>query len=571
LVKKKIDKKKMKAGSQRILIRRLYGLIAIIVITCIVTAGLIYYNSSNVSTQSENLEVTASMQQDFSELVNHLNQTSIIYYQLATSGYNRALTESAADHLTEADSIFANLQEQVDGDESLEHYFSNLSEAIISYQEIYEENFTSIYLGDETDRVASRVVLVITRNDDVINRVNERIQNQLAERRDQVSDQLQQTLTRSDTIITIAIAVLIVVPLLILILFARNLNSGVTLVMKRIKAYHNGDLSYQQTTKRKDEFAEIDNRLAEMGKRLDSIINRNKSISQDVLNVVATTSQKSSDQLKGMSEIEMMMGEFSTEMERQTDFTGTISATTEELSSSAEEIQSSISKVSLQLKELEHVSNHGLNLMYQLEKTANNLNSKTSSTSARVDQMKEQLEHITSFVQGIDEIADQTNLLAINASIEAAKAGKEGRSFAVVATEIRKLSQGTNEFSDQIKQVLEKLNSEVSDVVTDFDLFEAESLATLESTVESATLFKQISTDNTQVTQAHNEIDESILEINQAIENVVESVTELADGANVLQEKSHSVAQIVEAQTVRQGELVDEVESLKEIANKLND
>ena len=560
----------MRARSDRKLIRRLYGLITIIVFTCIVTAGLIYYNSSNVSTQSENLDATATMQQDFSELVNHLNQTSIIYYQLATSGYSKSLTEDAANHLVAAESIFADLQVRVDGDESLEHYFSNLSEAIISYQEIYEENFKSIYLGDETDRIASRVVLVITRNDEVINRVNERIQNQLAEKRDEVAEVLQDALLRSDTIIMIAIIVLIVVPLLILIFFARNLNSGVTLVMKRIKAYHNGDLSYQQTTKRKDEFAEIDNRLTEMGKRLDLIINRNKSISRDVLNVVASTSQKSSDQLKGMSEIEMMMDEFSAEMERQTDFTGTISATTEELSSSAEEIQSSINKVSLQLRELENVSNHGLNLMNQLEKTANNLNSKTSLTSGRVDQMKEQLEHITSFIQGIDEIADQTNLLAINASIEAAKAGKEGRSFAVVATEIRKLSQGTNDFSGQIKQVLEKLNSEVSDVVTDFDLFEAESLATLESTVESATLFKQISTDNTKVTQSHNEIDLSILEINQAIENVVESVTELADGANVLQEKSNLVAQIVEEQTVRQEELVDEVESLKEISNQLN-
>lgn len=312
-------------------------------------------------------------------------------------------------------------------------------------------------------------------------------------------------------------------------------------------------------------------RLAEMGERLHAIINRNERISKEVLNVVQMTSQKSSAQLKGMSEIEKMMEEFSHEMERQTDFTGTISAITEELSSSSEEIQSSISKVSSQMRELENVSNHGLSLMNNLELTVNNLNSKTSTTSTRVDQMKDQLEHITSFIQGIDDIASQTNLLAINASIEAAKAGKEGRSFAVVATEIRKLSQGTNDFSNQIKEVLEELNVEVSEVVSDFDVFKAESLVSLENTAESATLFKQISTDNTKVTQAHDEIDLSIMEINQAIGNVVESVTELADGANVLQDKSQLVARIIEDQTTRQEELTNDVVSLEETANRLND
>lgn len=561
----------MKASANKKLIHRLYTLISIIVITCIFTGGLIYYNSLNVSRQSENLEEVASLQQDFSELVNNLNQTSIIYYQLATSGYNQSLTENAADYLTNAETLFNDIKSKVAEDESLEHYFANLSEAIVSYQAIYEENFTTMYLGDEADRVASRVVLVITRNDDTINRVNDRIQLQLAERRDEVSDVLQVALRRSDTIITIAIIILILVPLVILIFFARNLSSGVNLVMNRIKAYHDGNLNYQQSTKRKDEFSEIDHRLAEMGERLHAIINRNERISKEVLNVVQMTSQKSSAQLKGMSEIEKMMEEFSHEMERQTDFTGTISAITEELSSSAEEIQSSISKVSSQMRELENVSNHGLSLMNNLELTVNNLNSKTSTTSTRVDQMKDQLEHITSFIQGIDDIASQTNLLAINASIEAAKAGKEGRSFAVVATEIRKLSQGTNDFSNQIKEVLEELNVEVSEVVSDFDVFKAESLVSLENTAESATLFKQISTDNTKVTQAHEEIDLSITEINQAIGNVVESVTELADGANVLQDKSQLVARIVEDQTTRQEELTNDVVSLEETANRLND
>lgn len=561
----------MKANTDRRLIHRLYMLISAIVVTCIVAAGCIYTFSSEVTNQSELLEETATLQQDFAELVNHLNQTSIVYYQLATSGYNQDLAEDAERFLSEARTLFTDITHRIEENDSLEHYFQNLDDAITSYQSIYEENFTTVFLGDEADRIRSRVVPVITRNEEAINSVNERIQDNLSERRDGASDALHQSLSRSETVIMIALIVLIIVPLLSLLFFAKSLKSGVNLVMKRIKAYHDGNLAYSHSTKRNDEFAKIDSRLANMGEQLRSILDRNQQISEDVLNVVQATSQKSSDQLKGMSEIDSMMIEFSEEMERQTDFTGTISATTEEVSSSSEEIQSSIGKVSTQLKELETVSNHGLHLMNELEHTMKDLNDQTSGTSDRVDHMQGHLEHITSFIQGIDDIAAQTNLLAINASIEAAKAGQEGRSFAVVADEIRKLSQGTNDFSDQIKNVLEELSKEATQVVTAFSYFKADTLQSLEKTAESATIFKQISTDNSKVTREHHEIDQSIMEINQAIENVVESVTELVNGATVLQEKSSSVAQIVEEQTGRQEELTNEVISLEETAKLLKD
>ncbi|WP_440895016.1 methyl-accepting chemotaxis protein [Amphibacillus sp. Q70] len=572
MAKKKGQKqRKMKANTDRRLIRRLYTLISVIVVTCIVAASFIYTFSSEVSNQSESLEETASLQQDFAELVNHLNQTSIVYYQLATSGYNQDLAEDAEHFLSEARTLFTDITHRIEENDSLEHYFQNLDDAITSYQSIFEENFTTVFLGEEADRIRSRVVPVITRNEEAINTVNERIQDNLSDRRDETSDTLHQSLSRSETIIMIALIVLIIVPLLSLLFFAKSLKSGVSLVMKRIEAYHDGNLAYSHGTKRNDEFAKIDSRLANMGEQLRSILSRNQQISEDVLNVVQATSQKSSDQLKGMSEIDSMMIEFSEEMERQTDFTGTISATTEEVSSSSEEIQSSIGKVSKQLKELETVSDHGLHLMSELEHTMKDLNDQTSGTSDRVDHMQGHLEHITSFIQGIDDIADQTNLLAINASIEAAKAGKEGRSFAVVANEIRKLSQGTNDFSNQTKNVLEELSKEVTHVVTAFTHFKADTLQSLEKTAESAAIFKQISTDNSKVTREHQEIDQSIMEINQAIENVVESVTELVNGATVLQEKSSSVAKIVEDQTKRQEELTNEVISLEETATLLKD
>ncbi|MBF4283703.1 methyl-accepting chemotaxis protein [Vibrio anguillarum] len=211
----------------------------------------------------------------------------------------------------------------------------------------------------------------------------------------------------------------------------------------------------------------------------------------------------------------------------QADHTTTMATAVQEMVSTISEISESTSVAVEGVHKAAHNAQQGRLVVESTVKNVDELSRTLEKSQISIASLNKHVEQIGGAVNIIQGIAEQTNLLALNAAIEAARAGEQGRGFAVVADEVRALASRTHQSTEEITNVVSAIQSQMSTVVTDIAQCNTQGHATLTASGELDNSLRQILSDMEMIQSNSERIASAIEEQGIVMNQVSESITEL--------------------------------------------
>lgn len=227
-----------------------------------------------------------------------------------------------------------------------------------------------------------------------------------------------------------------------------------------------------------------------------------------------------------------------------------------EMAATVQEVAKNTADTSQATAEANDKTRHGNSLVKQTIDAINALNDEICQASDVITELNTETENITSVLDVIKGVAEQTNLLALNAAIEAARAGEQGRGFAVVADEVRTLAQRTQESTSDIESMIETLQAGASKAVNAMSVSQSQAASSVEYAGKTG--------------ESLNDITESINNISDMNAQIASAAEEQSAVADEVNKNIHSITENVEMVASSSTEITASAENLAETANRLH-
>jgi methyl-accepting chemotaxis protein len=240
----------------------------------------------------------------------------------------------------------------------------------------------------------------------------------------------------------------------------------------------------------------------------------------------------------------------------QSDAASSMAASVEEMAVSIDQVKENASEAHSISQTAGKISEEGAAVIHNAASEMRNISEAVQASSEIIEDLGHQSDQITSIVNTIKEIADQTNLLALNAAIEAARAGEQGRGFAVVADEVRKLAERTGNSTKEIGEMVAKIQSGTRSAVSSMQ----DGVRQVGNGVELAN----------RAGDSINQIRDGALRVTVVVNGISDSISEQSMASNEIAQKLEVIAQMSEESAAAVRQTADAARQLQTLSNALH-
>ncbi|MCG9638358.1 methyl-accepting chemotaxis protein [Vibrio sp. Isolate34] len=294
---------------------------------------------------------------------------------------------------------------------------------------------------------------------------------------------------------------------------AHSVREPLTRILGTLEGLTEGDMTQRIDIRYDNEFSRVSRHINTLADNLHNILVKLNDASDD-LTKTASVNQKTSSETQA-------------QLNSQREQTATVATAMTEMSHSVQEVANSAQSSLTMVQQVESASESGRQIMNTNISTINQLEVRLNESVGAVGELQQMSSQIGSILDVIRGIAEQTNLLALNAAIEAARAGEQGRGFAVVADEVRVLAQKTTQSTSEIETMISNLQSSsktasnvIESCMSDMDMSVQQASNANSAMEEIQALILEISHMSTHISQAAAEQSETSGDIARNIEDI---------------------------------------------------
>ncbi|MBM7660963.1 methyl-accepting chemotaxis protein [Bacillus mesophilus] len=397
----------------------------------------------------------------------------------------------------------------------------------------------------------------------------------LAEEREQKIAVLTKELVSSGNtvmLINVVLAVVgIVVGILVALFMARRITLPILQVSERMKVMAEGDLSQSALrTKSSSELGILVTSVNQLVLKFRELLGQVEESTHQLTAASEELSASSEQSTRAAEQVSAMAQSAAEGASNQL-------ASSEDVLASMQQLSAGLNQVSQNGREMNGLTHQALDAtsngsqkVSMVVEQMNQIQGSVTETSTRILKLGNLSKEISSILELITSISDQTNLLALNAAIEAARAGEHGKGFAVVADEVRKLAEESRRSAEQITKMISEIQQETGQAVTSMKDGQERVEKGIQYTQDVSDAFVSIQELNARVSSTVSEVATAIEQMTNVSDQVLSSVTEVSEIAKESARFSEESSAANEEQLATMEEVTASAGSLAHLAEELN-